>query len=109
MLGGNGATTENVVKPLLVGENPLDRELIWSWLDQLVTVSHRLSEVYAEHVRHCQRLGYKAYKVHANICWNPRTRSPAPQLPGFPREDLEICRAVREAAGDEMVLMHDPF
>ena len=32
-----------------------------------------------------------------------------PQLPGFPKEDLAICRAVREAAGDDMVLMHDPF
>jgi L-alanine-DL-glutamate epimerase-like enolase superfamily enzyme len=53
--------------------------------------------------------GYKAYKVHAYICWDPRTGEPAPQLPGFPREDLEICRAVREAAGNDVVLMHDPF
>jgi len=66
-------------------------------------------EIYAEHVRHCRDLGYRAYKVHANICWNPHRREPAPQLPGFPAEDLAICRAVREAAGDDMVLMHDPF
>src|SRR5919204_52576 len=31
------------------------------------------------------------------------------QLPGFPREDVEVCRAVREAVGDDMVLMLDPF
>ncbi len=156
MLGGDRAATERVVKPLLVGENPLDREKLWNWLDQLVTFSHQISEqqagiidcalwdlagrltglpvskllggsrervkayastapnlggpdVYAAHVKHCKELGYTAYKVHANICWNPRTTEPAPQLPGFPKEDLEICRAVREAAGDDMVLMHDPF
>lgn len=155
MVGGDQAML-SVVRPLLIGEDPLDREKIWHWLDQLVTFSHALNErqagvvdcalwdlfgrltdlpvskllggvrekvkayastvpnlggpeVYAEHVRHCKQLGYKAYKVHANICWNPRTREPAPQLPGFPRDDLEICRAVREAAGDDMVLMHDPF
>lgn len=156
MLGGDRAITERVIKPLLVGENPLDREKIWHWMDQMITFSHRLSErdagivdcalwdlfgrltglpvskllggarervkayastapnlggpeVYAAHVKTCKEQGYKAYKVHAYICWNPHTNQPAPQLPGFPREDLEICRAVREAAGDEMVLLHDPF
>ncbi|HEY3082932.1 MAG TPA: enolase C-terminal domain-like protein [Chloroflexota bacterium] len=155
MLGGDRAMVE-VVKPLLLGEDPLDRERLWHWMDQLVTFSHRLSEgqagivdcalwdlagrmtglpvskllggvrervrayastapnlggpeVYAEHVRTCRRQGYRAYKVHAYICWNPHTSAPAPQLPGFPREDVEICRAVREAAGDDLVLMHDPF
>jgi L-alanine-DL-glutamate epimerase-like enolase superfamily enzyme len=154
-LGGDRAMVE-VVKPLLLGEDPLDREKLWHWLDQMVTFSHRLSEgqagivdcalwdlagrltglpvskllggsrqrvkayastvpnmggpeVYAEHVRTCRRQGYGAYKVHAYICWDPHTNAPAPQLPGFPREDLEICRAVREAAGDDVVLMHDPF
>jgi L-alanine-DL-glutamate epimerase-like enolase superfamily enzyme len=156
MLGGDRAMLEGVARPLLVGENPLDRERLWHWMDQMITFGHRLSEtqagvvdcalwdlagrltglpvskllggsrervpayastapnlgepdVYAEHVKTCKAQGYKAYKVHANICWNPHTRQPWPQLPGFPREDLEICRAVREAAGDEMVLMHDPF
>jgi L-alanine-DL-glutamate epimerase-like enolase superfamily enzyme len=156
MLGGDRAMVERVVKPLLVGENPLDREKIWHWMDQMITFSHRLTEqqagivdcalwdlagrltslpvskllggarervkayastvpnmgrpeVYAEHVQSCKRRGYKAYKVHAYICWNPHTDEPAPQLPGFPKEDLEICRAVREAAGDGVVLMHDPF
>jgi L-alanine-DL-glutamate epimerase-like enolase superfamily enzyme len=156
MLGGDKAAIERVAKPLLVGENPLDRERLWHWLDQLVTFSGQLSErdmgiidcalwdlagraaglpvhqllggardrikayastapnlggpeVYAAHVLECKAQGFQAYKVHANICWNPHTRAPAPQLPGFPREDVEICRAVRAAAGDEMVLMLDPF
>jgi L-alanine-DL-glutamate epimerase-like enolase superfamily enzyme len=155
-LGGDPSTVESVLKPLLVGENPLDREKIWQWLDQMVTFSHLLTEhqagivdcalwdlagrlaglpvskllggyrekvlayastapnlggpdVYAEHVQTCKRQGYRAYKVHANICWDPHRKEPAPQLPGFPKEDLDICRAVREAAGDDMVLMHDPF
>jgi L-alanine-DL-glutamate epimerase-like enolase superfamily enzyme len=156
MVGGSTAVTERIVKPLLVGENPLDREKLWHWMDQMVTFGHQLSEqdmgvvdcalwdlmgrltglpvhkllggardrvkayastspnlggpeVYADHVRTCQRQGYKAYKVHANICWDPTTKQPAPQLPGFPKEDVEICRAVRDAAGDDMVLMLDPF
>ena len=156
MVGGKRSVIEEVVKPLLLGEDPLDREKLWQWMDQMVTFSHRLSEqdmgvvdcalwdlmgrltglpvhkllggardrvkayastapnlggpeVYAEHVRACQRQGYKAYKVHAYICWNPHTGEPAPQLPGFPKEDIEICRAVRAAAGDDMVLMLDPF
>jgi L-alanine-DL-glutamate epimerase-like enolase superfamily enzyme len=156
MLGGDPTMVERVVKPLLVGENPLDREKLWHWMDQTITFSHTLTEtqagivdcalwdlagrlaglpvskllggarervkayastapnmggpaLYAEHVKHCKAQGYQAYKVHAYICWDPHAWAPAPQLPGFPKEDLEICRAVREAAGEEMVLMHDPF
>src|SRR5688500_17749739 len=44
IMGGSPAVTEHVVKPLLVGENPLDREKLWHWMDQMVTFSHRLSE-----------------------------------------------------------------
>jgi L-alanine-DL-glutamate epimerase-like enolase superfamily enzyme len=156
MLGGSKPAIEGIVKPLLVGEHPLEREKLWHWLDQLVTFSGQLAErdlgivdcalwdlagrltgrpvhqllgtartrikayastapnlggpaVYAEHARACQAQGYQAYKVHANICWNPHTRSPAPQLPGFPKEDVAICRAVRAAVGPDMVLMLDPF
>ena len=145
-----------MLKPLLVGEDPLDREKLWHWMDQMTTFGNSLSEhaagivdcalwdlagrltelpvykllggardrvaayastapnlggpeVYAEHALACKRQGYTAYKVHANICWNPHTRQPAPQLPGFPKEDVEVCRAVREAVGEDMVLMLDPF
>ena len=155
-LGGNRAVMERLVKPLLLGENPLDREKLWNWLDQLTGRGPKLAErdmglvdcalwdlagrvtglpvnkllggardkvkayastapnlgppeVYVEHALACKQRGYKAYKIHAYICWNPHTRQPAPQLPGFPKEDIEVCRAVREAVGDDMVLMLDPY
>ena len=127
-LGGDAGVTEAVVKPLLVGEDPLDRERLWHWMDQMVTFGHALSEaqagvvdcalwdlagrvtglpvskllggcrervpayastapnlgdpdVYAEHVRACKARGYKAYKVHANICWNRARVSPGRSCP----------------------------
>ena len=156
MLGGDKGVMEGPIKNLLVGENPLNREKLWHWMDQMHTFGHGLSEhtagvvdcalwdllghkagvpvyqllggtraeveayastapnlggpeVYVELALACKERGYKAFKVHANICWNPHTREPAPQQPGFPKEDVEICRAVREAVGDDMVLMLDPF
>jgi len=156
MLGGNARYIEGPIKRMLVGENPLEREKIWNWMDQLVTFGHSLPESvmgavdcalwdlfgrmvelpvskilggarervkayastfpnmgkpedYAAHALTCKEQGYKAYKVHAYICWNPHTWEPAPQVPGFPKEDLQVCTAVREAVGDDMVLMLDPF
>ncbi len=141
-LGGDPVIMERVIKPLLVGENPLDREKLWNWMDQMWTSTPYLTEaqagivdcalwdlfgrmlglpvhkvlggcrdkvkayasthpnmggpeVYAQHALECKKQGYKAYKVHANIYWNPYTKEPWPQLPGFPKEDVEICRAVR--------------
>src|SRR5688500_20341387 len=44
MMGGSTAVTERIVKPLLLGENPLDREKLWHWMDQMVTFGHQLSE-----------------------------------------------------------------
>ncbi len=156
MVGGDKATIENMIRPLLVGENPLSREKIWNWMDQMCNLSRRLPEsdmgivdcalwdlfgrmvglpvhqligsaryrvkayastfpnmgkpeVYAEHALACKNQGYRAYKIHAYICWDPRKWEPAPQLPGFPREDVEVCQAVRQAVGDDMVLMLDPY
>ena len=40
--------------------------------------------------------------------WDPHTNQPAPLIPGRPKEDVAICSAVREAVGDDMVLMLDP-
>ena len=37
MLDGDRATIEDIVKPMIVGEDPLDREKPWNWMDQLVT------------------------------------------------------------------------
>ena len=44
MLGGDKATMEGVIKPLILGENPLHREQIWHWMDQMSTFTHRPSE-----------------------------------------------------------------
>jgi L-alanine-DL-glutamate epimerase-like enolase superfamily enzyme len=142
----------SLVKPLLVGENPLDREKLWHWMDQHSGFSEGLAgfvdcllwdlygrmvglpvhkllggcrdkvkayassfpnmgkpEDYAQHALDCKKQGYKAYKVHAYIYWDPHKWEPAPQLPGYPEEDMEVCRAVRETVGPEMVLMLDPF
>jgi L-alanine-DL-glutamate epimerase-like enolase superfamily enzyme len=33
----------------------------------------------------------------------------SPSRPAFPKEDVAVCRAVREAVGDDMVLMLDPW
>ena len=156
MVGGDKTAIEGIVKPMIMGEDPLARERLWSWMDQTVTSGRKLSEadmgvvdcalwdlagrmvglpvskllggardrvkayastfpnlggpeVYAEHALACKEQGYKAYKVHAYIYWDPHKEEPAPQLPGFPKEDVEVCKAVREAVGDDMVLMLDPF
>lgn len=157
MLGGTREYIEGSVKRMLLGENPLEREKLWNWMDQLVTFGHNSlperemgmvdcalwdlfgrmvglpvstilggarkkvkayastfpnmgrPEDYAAHAKACKDQGYTAYKVHAYICWNPHAWEPAPQLPGFPKEDVEVCAAVREAVGDDMVLMLDPF
>ncbi|MBI4658713.1 MAG: enolase [Verrucomicrobia bacterium] len=155
-IGGDPNVMENVIKPLFVGEDALDRERLWVWMDQMVTSTPYLNErqmgiadcalwdlfgrtvnlpvykifggarervkayasthpnlggpkIYADHALACKRHGYKAYKIHANIYWDPHNKRPAPQQPGYPKEDVAICRTVREAVGDEMVLMLDPF
>lgn len=158
MIGGNREVSEALIKPLLLGENPLDREKLWTWMNQMVVQSPELGldmatmgiidcalwdlfgrminlpvhkilggvrdkvkayastypelggpEKYAEHVLMCKERGYKAYKIHAFTAFDPNNWKPVPQHPGFPKEEVEICKAVREAAGDDMVLMFDPF
>ena len=64
---------------------------------------------YAQHALECKEMGYTAFKIHAYIYWDPYNWEPAPLRPGYPKEDIEICKAVREAVGDDMVLMLDPF
>ena len=44
MLGGNKATMEGAIKNLLVGEDPLNREKLWHWMDQMSTFGHSLAE-----------------------------------------------------------------
>ena len=146
------ATVDALVKPLLLGEDPLDRERLWQWMmgnrgfseevigsvdcalwDLLgrttgVPVYKLLGgardkvkayastapnlgspEVYAEHALECKKRGYTAFKVHAYIYWDPYKNEPAPGKPAFPKADVEVCKAVREAVGDDMVLMMDPW
>lgn len=143
---------DDLVKPLLIGENPLDRERLWQLMSRHngfsegllgnidcalwdlagrmtnLSVSRLLGhardrikayastapnlgapEQYAQHALDCKVAGYTAYKVHANIYWDPINKEAAPGRPAFPREDVDICRAVRKAVGDDMVLMLDPW
>ncbi|RMF89509.1 MAG: mandelate racemase [Nitrospinota bacterium] len=123
------------LKPMLIGRNPLDIGALWQEMwrrHRLVSLRaigavdvalwdvagkaaglpiHRLlgtckhqvpayassawlptPEAYAEEAQHFRSLGWTAYKVHPH---------------GTPQEDIEICRAIRRAVGDEMVLMLD--
>ena len=50
-------------------------------------------EEYANQAVEAKAKGYRAYKLHP---------------PGDPDLDIECCRAVRRAVGDDMILMSDP-
>jgi L-alanine-DL-glutamate epimerase-like enolase superfamily enzyme len=123
------------VKPFLVGQNPLDSGAIWErmWkMNRSVSTNaigavdvalwdiagkvaglpiHRLlgtcrdrvpayassgwlptPEAYGEEAQHFQSLGWPAYKIHPH---------------GTAKPDIDICRAVRKAVGDDMILMLD--
>jgi L-alanine-DL-glutamate epimerase-like enolase superfamily enzyme len=123
------------VKPFLVGQNPLDSGAIWErmWkMNRSVSTNaigavdvalwdiagkvaglpiHRLlgtcrdrvpayassgwlstPEAYGEEAQHFQSLGWPAYKIHPH---------------GTAKADIDICRAVRKAVGDDMILMLD--
>ena len=58
-------------------------------------------QAYAEFALRCQAHGYTAFKLHT---WQP----PIPGAPD-PKRDVAACAAVREAVGDDMVLMLDPY
>lgn len=146
------AIVDSLIKPILVGENPFEREKLWQWMMghkgipesvvgavdcALWDLAGRAFDVsvvsllgnyrnkvkayastapnlgspqtYAEHARECKKRGYTAYKVHANIYWDPEKKEPAPGKPAFPKADVEICKAVRDAVGDDMILMLDPW
>ncbi len=60
---------------------------------------HRTVEEFVNEVRQCKADGFKAYKIHP------------PSMPdggSDPKLDLEVCQAVRAAAGDEFILLMDP-
>jgi len=125
----------DLLKPVVVGRNPLDIGALWADMWRLnravspraigaVDVAlwdlagkvaglpiHRLlgsckeqvpayassawlptPQAYADEALHFRSLGWTAYKIRPH---------------GSPKEDVEICRAVREAVGDDAVLMLD--
>jgi len=66
-------------------------------------------ELYAQHALDCKAKGYKAYKIHPYYFWDPETGKPDPGRPSHVDWDIDCCEAVREAVGDDMVLMYDPW
>lgn len=66
-------------------------------------------ELYAEHALECKRQGYKAYKIHPHYFWDPATGESTPGRPSNLDYDIATIKAVREAVGDDMVLMYDPW
>ncbi len=44
MVGGGKAAIEGVMKPMLVGEDPMYRERLWNWMDQSATFSRQIHE-----------------------------------------------------------------
>ena len=153
--GARPEVIEQIVKPMLIGEDPFYRERIWQKLKErqrlyLGTLYDRMLSVvdlalwdlagralnqpvyrllggsrdqvpayastmcgddlaggldtpkaYAEFALKCKARGYTAFKLHT---WQP----PVPGAPDVKR-DVAACAAVREAVGDDMVLMLDPF
>jgi len=64
---------------------------------------------YAAHALACRRRGYTHYKIHPYYFWDPLTQKPDPGRPSHSEQDIEACRAVRAAVGNEMVLSFDPW
>ena len=66
-------------------------------------------EDYAEHAASCKALGYTHYKIHPYYFWDPIRHQPDPGRPSHIEQDIEVCRAVRDRVGEEMVLSFDPW
>jgi L-alanine-DL-glutamate epimerase-like enolase superfamily enzyme len=139
------------IKPMIVGQDPLDRERFWQWMSAwkiqenvmgvidmaLYDLAGRVAGMpvykllggcrdkvkayastypnmdmpdnYARHALECKKQGYKAYKIHPYYYWNPDTKQSVPGRPSHIKWDIKCCEAVREAVGDDMVLMYDPW
>ena len=145
------AFLEERIKPLVLGQDPYDREKFWHWMwvanipENILSVLdmvlwdlqgrafgvpvHKLlggcrqkvkayastfpnmdsPEVYAQHALDCKAQGYKAYKIHPFYFWDPVTKQLDPGRPSHIDYDIAACRLVRQAVGDDMVLMFDPW
>jgi L-alanine-DL-glutamate epimerase-like enolase superfamily enzyme len=66
-------------------------------------------EVYAQHALECKQQGYTHYKIHPYYFYDPIKQLADPGRPSHTKQDIEACRAVREAVGDDMVLSFDPW
>lgn len=66
-------------------------------------------EDYAQHALDCKAQGYTHYKIHPYYFWDPVTKQPDPGRPSHIEQDIQVCYAVREAVGDDMVLSFDPW
>jgi L-alanine-DL-glutamate epimerase-like enolase superfamily enzyme len=66
-------------------------------------------EAYAQHALDCKRQGFTHYKIHPYYFWDPATGRPDPGRPSHIKQDIEVCRAVRAAVGEEMQLSFDPW
>lgn len=147
-----GSAEEAMVREMLVGQDPLDREALWFLMrdhrlfrDAMIgnidaalwdlagryasmSVTQMLgkardrvrayastfpnigdAETYADFALQCKQAGYTAFKVHAYIYWDPVNWQPAPRRPAYPKHDVEVCEAVRDAVGNDMTLMLDPW
>jgi L-alanine-DL-glutamate epimerase-like enolase superfamily enzyme len=68
-----------------------------------------LPDAYANHAVACRAEGCSTYKIHPYFAWDPAARRPTLPKPARIEWDLEICRAVRDAVGDDMILLFDPW
>ena len=66
-------------------------------------------EIYAQHALDCQRLGYTHYKIHPYYFWDPEKGVPDPGRPSHIKQDIDVCRVVRQAVGEDMILSFDPW
>jgi L-alanine-DL-glutamate epimerase-like enolase superfamily enzyme len=66
-------------------------------------------EDYAAHAAACKAEGYTHYKIHPYYFWDPVTLQSDPGRPSHIKQDIEICRAVRDRVGEDMVLSFDPW
>jgi len=150
--GAKPEEIEGLVKPLLVGQDPLDRGMLWEWMkghrgfsealvgnidsalwdlagraagQSVASLMGRVRtkakayastapnlgspDVYAKLALESKERGYTAFKVHAYIYADPDTLEPSPGKPASPVADIEVCEAVRDAVGDSMTLMLDPW
>ena len=66
-------------------------------------------ELYAQHALECKQQGYTHYKIHPYYFYDPLKQVADPGRPSHTTQDIEACRAVRAAVGDDMVLSFDPW